>query len=171
MNIKMKLPSHIPLLKYPVVGAVWLGHILMRHLRSLYVRAVTKSCGADVRVYGRVVMDGAHKIAIGRRCTLNEGVLMMARAGIVIGDDVTISAYTILTTDSSVHDAGAFPRPHESRPITIKNGVWIAAQCVILPGVTIGEKSVVAAGSVVTKDVPDGVMVAGVPAVIKKSLA
>jgi len=48
-------------------------------------------------------------------------------------------------------------------PITIGNNVWIGAQCVILPGVTIGDNSVIAAGSVVNRDIPSGVLAAGNP--------
>lgn len=55
-------------------------------------------------------------------------------------------------------------------PVTIADDVWIGANAVILPGVTIGEHSVVAAGSVVTRDVPSHTMVAGVPAVVKKQI-
>ena len=55
-------------------------------------------------------------------------------------------------------------------PVVIGDNVWIGANATILPGVTIGSMSVVAAGAVVTKDVPSGVLVAGNPAVIKKEL-
>ncbi len=56
-------------------------------------------------------------------------------------------------------------------PVTIEDDVWIGANAVVLPGVTIGRHSVVAAGAVVTQDVPEGSLVAGVPAVVKKRIA
>ncbi len=56
------------------------------------------------------------------------------------------------------------------KPILIKQNAWIGAAATILPGVTIGENSVVAAGAVVSKDVPDNTIVAGIPAKIIKSL-
>ena len=55
-------------------------------------------------------------------------------------------------------------------PVVIQDNVWVGANATILPGVTIGSMSVVAAGAIVTKDVPSGVLVAGDPAVIKKKL-
>lgn len=61
-----------------------------------------------------------------------------------------------------------YPKVREE--IVIGKDVWIGARAIILPGVHIGDYSVVAAGSVVTKDVPSGVLVAGAPAVIKKRL-
>jgi acetyltransferase-like isoleucine patch superfamily enzyme len=57
---------------------------------------------------------------------------------------------------------------HEHRIVTIKNDVWIGANCVIMPGVTIGNGAIVGSGAVVTKDVPDYAIVAGVPAKIIK---
>lgn len=60
--------------------------------------------------------------------------------------------------------------PPIKAPVKIGKDCWIGANAVILPGVTIGDIVVVAAGSVVTKDIPSKVMIAGVPAVIKKNL-
>ena len=57
-----------------------------------------------------------------------------------------------------------------TKPVTINDDVWIGANAVILPGVTIGRHCVVAAGAVVTKDVPDNTLVGGVPAKVIKSL-
>jgi acetyltransferase-like isoleucine patch superfamily enzyme len=57
-----------------------------------------------------------------------------------------------------------------TNPVTIGDDIWIGANAVILPGVTIGDHSVVAAGAVVTKDVPPHTLVAGVPAKIIKTL-
>jgi acetyltransferase-like isoleucine patch superfamily enzyme len=56
------------------------------------------------------------------------------------------------------------------KPIVIKNNAWIGASATILPGITVGENSIVGAGSIVTKDVPDNTMVAGNPAKYMKSI-
>ena len=58
----------------------------------------------------------------------------------------------------------AYKPPHATAPIVIHDSVWIGAGAIILPGISIGEKSIVAAGSVVTKSVPSHTLVAGVPA-------
>ena len=96
--------------------------------------------------------------------------MLIARAGIELGDDVIISPYAMLTTDSLVHDIKTLPRPHDSKPIIVKDGAWIGARATILPGVTIGKNAIVAAGSVVRENVPDNALVAGVPATFKKSI-
>ena len=61
-------------------------------------------------------------------------------------------------------------RPHRQAPITIGDGCWIGARAIILPGVTLGRRVLVAAGAVVTRDVPDDSLVAGNPARVVRSL-
>lgn len=92
---------------------------------------------------------------------------------ITIGDHVTITAEVRFIT----HDGGVwvfrdeFPDIDVLAPITVGNNVFIGLYAVIMPGVTIGDNSVIAAGSVVTKDVPANVVVAGVPARVIRGLA
>jgi len=87
----------------------------------------------------------------------------------VIGDGVFIGHNVVLTTIN--HDL--FPknkRKNHYAPIVLKNNVWIGSNATITSGVTIGEWSVVAAGAVVTKDVPPYTVVGGVPARVLKSI-
>jgi acetyltransferase-like isoleucine patch superfamily enzyme len=89
--------------------------------------------------------------------------------GITIEDDVMIGPKVCLTTEGHPID----PQERKKllvKPIVIKQNAWIGAGATILPGVTIGENSVVAAGAVVTKDVPANNVVGGVPARIIKAI-
>jgi acetyltransferase-like isoleucine patch superfamily enzyme len=93
---------------------------------------------------------------------------------IVVEDDVTVSfRVTIVVHD----DAKRMDRTQAGAgdgtvaPVTLKRGCYLGAGCLVLPGVTIGEDAVVAAGAVVTKDVPAGTVVAGVPARVIKQAA
>ncbi len=86
-------------------------------------------------------------------------------------DEVTMEPYVVLspkvTVVTGTHPLDGSPGrigPTIPKPVLIKEGAWICVGAYILPGVTVGVRSVVAAGSVVTKDVPDCTMVAGVPA-------
>ena len=102
-------------------------------------------------------------LTIGANCFINHDVVV--RAGCAIGNNVAIGPRAFLSTDH--HDIG--PSTYragriERKPITIGDGVWIGANALILPGLTIGAGSVVAAGAVVTRDVPPNTLVAGVPA-------
>lgn len=133
--------------------------------RGIYIGNLVKSCGPDLKVYGAVKIYYAHHIAIGKNCTLNHGVFLNGRGGLTIGDNVRISPYVILETgylDTEAESAGL--SSHQSKPIVIQDGAWIASGARILAGVTIGKNAVVAAGAVVTKDVPDNAVVKGIPA-------
>ena len=82
-----------------------------------------------------------------------------------IGDYAMIGPNTLITTVNHPLSAkGRRERKAQAKPVIIGNDVWIGGNCVILPGATIGNNVVVAAGAVVTKDIPDNRIVAGVPA-------
>jgi acetyltransferase-like isoleucine patch superfamily enzyme len=115
------------------------------HLWSYSPRQVRRS-GFRLGAYSRV----------NRNCCLD------VRGGLDIGDNVSISPdVRILTATHGVNDPGFRV---ETRPVTIEDNVWIGTGAMILPGVTVGRGGVVAAGAVVTRDVPPLAIVAGVPA-------
>ncbi len=161
---------HLPPVKKAMFVWLYAWDHFTRFIRRALIMLSVQKCGRYLRVYGAVRISGHHNIRIGRRCALNHGVMLIARAGIELGDDVIISPYAMLTTDSLVHDIKTLPRPHDSKPIIVKDGAWIGARATILPGVTIGKNAIVAAGSVVRENVPDNALVAGVPATFKKSI-
>ena len=91
----------------------------------------------------------------------------MVRGEIVLGDAVRIGAHTSLLAFNHTMtdpDVEVFRQPISSRGITVGNDVWIGSHVVILDGVTVGDKAVIAAGAVVTKNVPAGAIVGGNPA-------
>ena len=126
------------------------------------------------------------KITIGKNSFVGELSRIWSGENIIIGDNVLIS-HNVNIIDSNTHETDSierndgfknlktFGQPKEkgsiiTAPIIIKNNSWINFNAIILKGVTIGEGAIVAAGSVVTKDVPDYSVVAGNPAEIKKYL-
>lgn len=113
--------------------------------------------------------DYGLNIKVGKNVFINSGCCFQDQGGIEIGDNVLIGQQVVIATIN--HDfnpdkrANMFPAP-----VKIGNGVWIGAHATILSGVTVGDNAIIAAGAVVTKDVPENVVVAGVPAkTIKKS--
>lgn len=108
-----------------------------------------------------------HKVRIGKNVAIMSNCLMMASGGITIEDNTMLAANVQLLTNN--HDLDNRP-VITCLPIHIKRNCWIGAGATILRGVTIGENSVVGAGAVVTKDVPDNVIVAGNPAKIIKRI-
>ena len=114
---------------------------------------------ADISVNENAVLEiGSGFINHGARIHAFERITI--GQGVFIGDDVAIR-------DSDGHEIADSKKPM-TMPIVIKDHVWIGARVTIIKGVTIGEGAVVAAGSVVTKDVPAHTMVAGVPAKVIK---
>lgn len=126
----------------------------------------------EVRVWSSIVRTKLYtgkngKLLVGKNSRLN-GVHIDARILVQIGENVRIAPYTVIL-DSDFHDLKDHFADGESKPVIIEDNVWLATRSTILKGVRIGKGSVVAAGAVVTKDVPENCVVAGVPArVIKK---
>ena len=107
------------------------------------------------------------KVKVGNNVVIMNGSLMMASGGITIEDNTMLAANVQLISNNHDLDERAIIT---CLPIHIKKNCWIGAGATILRGVTIGENSVVGAGSVVTKDVPDNVIVAGNPAKIIRKI-
>ncbi|MFD2601216.1 acyltransferase [Flavobacterium suzhouense] len=121
---------------------------------------------------------GCSKIKIGDRVVIRPGVMLFGESesldtSITIEDNVMmgcgvhiyINNHKFDDPDIPLIDQGYYP----DEPVVLKDGCWIGANAIILPGVTVGRNSVVGAGSIVTKSIPDGVVAVGSPAkVIKK---
>lgn len=122
--------------------------------------------GENVDIRTPIAGVNLQKVKVGNNVVIMNGSLMMASGGITIEDDTMIAANVKLISNNHDLECRSIIT---CKPIHIKRNCWIGAGATILRGITIGENSVVGAGSVVTKDVPDNVIVAGNPArVIKK---
>lgn len=109
----------------------------------------------------------ANQVKIGRNVLIMGGCLMMSRGGITIDDDAMIAANAqLISNNHDLHDHALLV----CKPVHICRNAWIGAGATILPGVTVGENAVVAAGAVVTKDVEANTIVGGNPAKFIKSI-
>ena len=108
------------------------------------------------------------QLIIGDYSRLN-GVHIAVKNSVTIGRNVRIAPYTLIM-DCDFHDIEELDEQGKDAPIVIHDNVWIASRSIILKGVTIGRGAVVAAGAVVTEDVPPYTVVAGVPAVVIRRL-
>ena len=165
---------HAWTVRYPVLrgaGSMRLGH------------------GADI------ILAGDGRIELGTGVVARPDLTIAARATVRIGDGVflgrgtniacyagvSIGAHTRLAERVSIHDANHVLEPLSdfagregemlAEPVHIGERVWLAANVVVLPGVSIGEDTIVAAGSVVTAALPAGVLAAGIPARVRRELA
>jgi acetyltransferase-like isoleucine patch superfamily enzyme len=99
---------------------------------------------------------------LGERVFINTGATVVANHSIVVGDDCLIGdLVAIFDTDFHLLEPS---RPIRTAPVRLGANVWVGRSATILPGVTIGDHAVIAAGSIVTGDVPPKTLVAGVPA-------
>jgi galactoside O-acetyltransferase len=114
---------------------------------------------------------GGTNTRIGRRVFVNQNCTFYDLGGIDIADDVMIGPNVSLITSGHPIEPSRRRDGVTARPIVIGRNVWIAAGATVIGGVTVGENSVVAAGSVVTRDVPPDTLVGGNPARIIRSIA
>jgi acetyltransferase-like isoleucine patch superfamily enzyme len=139
--------------------------------RQLFYKLMFKRCGAGLLLYPSVYIIFSRHIAAGKRVAVNVNTYLDGRGGITIGDHVLIGPNCVIS--SCEHTFGdlqvpIFEQPVKYAPITIGNDVWIGANVFIKCGVTIGNGSVIAAGTVVIKDVPAGCVYGGVPGRVLK---
>jgi len=113
--------------------------------------------------------DFGQFIRLGKKVFINSGCMFMDRGGITLEDGVFIGPGVNIITENHAEQPELRHNVY-TRPILIKRNAWIGASAVILPGVTIGENAIVAAGAVVSKDVPDNTIVGGVPAKIIRKI-
>ena len=135
----------------------------------IYFRMMGAKIGERAVIYGPVYVSGYYSnLVLGPYSRIGHWVTLGLRDKIIIGKNTHISGGVSIHTSTLIPNE--IPRKkHRASPVIIGDNVWIATNAIILPGVTIGNNSVVAAGAVVTKNVPPNTIVAGVPArVIKK---
>ena len=141
----------------------WIGRLPSRHLRRFYLRAYLGAFGKGSTVQLGARFLNGRKVRIGERNIINFGTLIDGRRfPVETGSDVSIGPEaTILTLG---HDPQSSAFEDLGGPVRIGSRAWIAYRAIILPGVTIGEGAVVAAGAVVSRDVEPFTIVAGSPA-------
>ena len=123
----------------------------------------------EVTVFTPLYINCGKHITIGKNVFINFDCTFLGLGGITIEDDVLIGPKVSLITEN--HPLNPEERKGlTGKPILIKKNAWIGANATILPGVTIGENAVVAAGAVVSKDVPDNTIVGGIPAKFIKNI-
>lgn len=129
------------------------------------------SLGPDAVVKPPLFVDYGEHIHIGARTFVNYNLTALDVASITIGEDCQIGPNVQLLTPT--HPVAAQPRRDKiegARPITIGDNVWLGGGVIVCPGVTIGSDSVIGAGSVVTRDIPAGVVAVGNPARVIRAI-
>ena len=142
-------------------------YAIFNFFKASLLRMVGAKIGRRVTIYPGVWIVPGRNLTVGDDVDFAMGVLVTTAGGVSIGDRVLIGYRTQIISANHVVPPGREPifgSGHEKKPVNIKRDAWIGGNCTILPGVSIGEGAVVGAGSVVTKDIPDFEIWAGVPA-------
>lgn len=140
-----------------------------KEIRVLLSQITGTEIDESVAVFTPLYLNYGKNIKIGKNVFINFDCVFLDLGGITIEDNVLIAPKVSLLSEGH-------PLEPENRhalvpkPIHIKKNAWIGAGATILQGVTIGENSVVASGAVVSKDVPDNIIVGGIPAKIIKAI-
>jgi putative colanic acid biosynthesis acetyltransferase WcaF len=129
-------------------------------MRVRLFRLLGAKIGKGVTIRSSVKVHNFKNLVIGDNCWIGEEVWFINHEKVRIGDNVCISQRSIIC--SGGHDYRSVSLDYDHKPIEIKDGAWVCLDAKVLPGVTIGECSVVSAGEIVRKSVPDySILIAG----------
>jgi len=146
-----------------LIAEINTGYRTPQEVRDLFSRLTGVPVDPSFWMLPPFYTDFGKNIRVGKNVFVNHACEFMDRGGITIGDDVLIGPKVNLVTINHPLDP-ATRRSTYCAPIVIRKGAWLGAGVSVMPGVTIGENAVVAANAVVTSDVPDNVVVGGIPA-------
>jgi acetyltransferase-like isoleucine patch superfamily enzyme len=142
------------------------GHLKIRLGDDVSVDSVSSFMAAKVN--DEVIFEVGDHVFLGHQLTVSVAERVTIGSHVLVSDRVMISDNDGHPLDPTRRNQGAPVDAHTVRPVTIEDGAWIGSRAVILKGVTVGRGAVVAAGAVVTRDVPPYALVAGNPARIVK---
>lgn len=136
---------------------------------KIFSQIINKSLPEGFWFLTPLYFDYGKNLSIGKNSFINFGCSFLDRGQIIIGDNVLIGPNCNIMTINHPVDP-TLRKATISKKIVIENNVWLGANVTVTPGVTIGENSIIGAGSVVTKDIPKNVIAAGVPAKVLKKI-
>ena len=137
---------------------------------QLRVIGKLKYCGEKVEILKGVIIKYPHSVSIDKYTWIGENTFIMGGGNIHIGEYCQIANNVIIVSINHKINGEKYFDNVEFADIKIGNNVWIGSNAIILPGVKIGDNSIIAAGAVVHKDIPFNVVVGGVPCKILKNI-
>lgn len=138
-------------------------------VRELFEKIIGKPVDKTFRLFPPFYTNCGKNTVVGKRVFINTGCHFVDQGGITIGDGTMLGNNVILTTLNHDFDPEKRSTTYPA-PILIGKNVWIGSGVTVVPGVKIGDGAVIGAGSVVTRDIPDHVIAAGVPARVIRAI-
>lgn len=140
-------------------------------VKAAILRNIGVEIGENSKIVGPIYFGNNVKLKIGNNCWINSNFRIEGNGNVMIGNNCDIAPQVTFLTGT--HEVGLYDRragKGKTGKIHINHGTWIGAGCMILPNVIIGRMCVLAAGSIVTKNISDNTLAAGIPACEKKIL-
>jgi acetyltransferase-like isoleucine patch superfamily enzyme len=125
-----------------------------------------KFLGENAIFWKGVIIHGGKDVSIGENTGIGDYVVIWGGGGVEIGNNVLIAVNSVITSQAHDVDAEIFRLSHKKGKVIIHDNVWLGAGVLVMPGVEIGKNSVIGAGSVVTKNIPQNSVAVGSPAVV-----
>ena len=151
----------------------FLPGVVGRAARFYIARRLFSYVGDNVNIQAGVRFGRGSLISIGTNSGLGEGSYLVAMASLIIGRDVMVGPQVMMLTGGHAYDdieLRLIDQKIIAAPITIGDDVWIGARVIVLLGVTIGNRVVIGAGSIVTKSIPSHSLCAGIPCKVIKNI-
>lgn len=146
------------------------GGKLFQAIRVYLARRLLKASGEGLRVARNANFGSGLRVSVGHNCGLAEGLYILG--DVEVGDDLMLGPDVVMISYNHNYSDAKIPMRTQgvsaSRPIVIGNDVWIGMRAMIMPGVHVGSHSIIGAGSIVTRNVPEWAIVGGNPAKIIK---
>lgn len=152
-----------------LVGELNTGYHSSDEVRALLERIWGQPLDTSVRMFPPFYTAFGKTTRVGKEVFINFGCTFLDQGGITIEDGVFIGPEAKILSEGHPEQP-ALRHTLQTEPVVIRRKAWIGAGAIILPGVTVGENAIIAAGAIVTKDVPDNTIAAGVPAKILRNI-
>lgn len=153
-----------------LVGELNTGYHSPEEVRALLESIWGQPLDLSVRMFPPFYTAFGKTTRVGKEVFINFGCTFLDQGGITLEDGVFIGPGVKIVTEEHPEQP-AVRHTLQTQPVVIRRKAWIGAGAIVLPGVTVGENAIVAAGAVVTKNVPDNTIVAGVPAKILRTIS
>jgi maltose O-acetyltransferase len=138
----------------------------LRHYEHQTLKRQLKFCGSGVRFRREIRIDCPQNVSLGERVYIGDRAVLDGRGGITIGNHTTLGFNVVILSANHDYQSNALPYEHNvyiHKPVAIGQNVWIGANALIVPGVSIGDGAIVAAGTVVTNNVEPMAIVGNQP--------
>ena len=159
--LKVRVHQFLEDLKYVLLN-YFVANIPCWHIRKLFYRMFGMQIGKNTRIHMKCIILSPQRIKIGERTVINEHCFIDGRGGLKIGNDSSISVFSMIITGS--HDMYSESFKYKSAPITIGNNVWLGARAIVLSKAEIEDYAVIGAGAVFMGLAKQNGVYLGVPA-------